>query len=301
MRWVDTTNGVLKRRDASNATWITDSSETSSPTGTRTIDVPFVLSDIGRLIRATASFTQTFGAAATLGNGWNVDYRVESGVTITFDPNGSESIDGGTTLVVTGPASLRIWCSGSAFFTVGLSSFSTGDVKLTFKTAADTGWVLMNDGTIGSATSGATTRANADTSALFTLLWNNTANADCAVSGGRGASAAADFSANKTIALPKALGRALAGYGSGSGLSSRALASITGVETHTLSTSEMPAHSHPSSTVVGKSQGGSGGATSVMGGADIDTSITLSIASQGGGNAHPNMQPTLFLNVMIRL
>src|SRR5258708_7301291 len=29
------------------------------------------------------------------------------------------------------------------------SFFSTGDAKLTFKTAADTGWVLANDGTIG--------------------------------------------------------------------------------------------------------------------------------------------------------
>lgn len=96
------------------------------------------------------------------------------------------------------------------------TTFSTGDVKLTLKTVADAGWVLMNDGTIGDASSGATTRANADTSALFTLLWSNTANTDCPVSGGRGASASADFAAHKTMQLPRALGRALACYGSGS-------------------------------------------------------------------------------------
>lgn len=96
------------------------------------------------------------------------------------------------------------------------ANISTGDVKLTLKTTADTGWVLMNDGSIGSAASGATTRANADTESLYTLIWNNVADQWAPVTGGRGASAAADFSANKPIALPKTLGRSLAGYGTGS-------------------------------------------------------------------------------------
>jgi len=117
--------------------------------------------------------------------------------------------------------------------------WSTGDVKVTFKTSPDTGWVMMNDGTIGNAVSGATTRANADTLPLYTLIWTNTAQADCPVSGGsRGASALADFNANKTIALPKALGRELAIAGAGSGLTSRALASVLGVET--IGTTHLP-------------------------------------------------------------
>jgi hypothetical protein len=93
--------------------------------------------------------------------------------------------------------------------------FSTGDIKTTFKAVADPGWVLMNDGTIGSAGSGGTTRANADTEALYTLLWNNIDNTWAPVSGGRGANAAADFAANKTLTLPQALGRALANIGTG--------------------------------------------------------------------------------------
>jgi len=95
------------------------------------------------------------------------------------------------------------------------SNFSTGDVKISLKTVADTGWVLMNDLTIGDASSGATGRANADTSALFALLWANIADQWAPVSTGRGASAVADFAAHKTLALPKTLGRALAGYGVG--------------------------------------------------------------------------------------
>lgn len=96
-----------------------------------------------------------------------------------------------------------------------VTGFTTGDVKLTLKSAADTGWVLMDDKTIGDASSSATGRANADTSTLYALIWTNCIDTWCAVTGGRGGSAAADFAAHKPIALPKTLGRALAGYGTG--------------------------------------------------------------------------------------
>ena len=53
--------------------------------------------------------------------------------------------------------------------------FSTGDCKVTLKTTADPGWVLMDtdDGTIGNVASSATKRADVDTEELFELLWNN--------------------------------------------------------------------------------------------------------------------------------
>ena len=93
--------------------------------------------------------------------------------------------------------------------------FSTADVKLTFKVTADPGWVLMNDGTIGSASSGASNRANADTETLYTHFWDNVLDKYCPITGGRGDSAAADFAADKAMRLPKALGRALATLGTG--------------------------------------------------------------------------------------
>lgn len=74
-----------------------------------------------------------------------------------------------------------------------------------------TGFVRVNGRSIGSAASGATERANPDTEALYAFLWNNITDTFCPVSGGRGASAAADFAANKAIALPDARGRALWG------------------------------------------------------------------------------------------
>jgi len=86
---------------------------------------------------------------------------------------------------------------------------TTGDIKAVYGTGNVTGFVRLNGRTIGSATSGATERANSDVQALFTYLWG--ADANLAVSGGRGVSAAADWAANKTIALPDFRGRVPAG------------------------------------------------------------------------------------------
>jgi hypothetical protein len=77
--------------------------------------------------------------------------------------------------------------------------------------AAPPGFVLAAGKTIGNAGSLATERANIDCLTLFTLLWSITANAQCPVSGGRGASAAADWAANKTLTLPDHRGRVAAG------------------------------------------------------------------------------------------
>jgi hypothetical protein len=187
-----------------------------------------------------AAVTIAFTAAATLGNGHMCMVHA-NGFDATLDPNGAELVNGAATLVIPNGFCAVVLCDGSAFKAFMLSTlatWTTGDVKVSFKTAADIGWVPMNDGTIGDGSSGASTRANADTEALFTLLWNNTVNADCAVSTGRGANAAVDFAAHKTIALPKALGRNIAVSGTGSGLTARALASVIGVET--ITTTHLP-------------------------------------------------------------
>lgn len=208
-----------------------------------------------------------------------------------------------------------------------LNPFTTGDVKPTLKSVADTGWVLMNDGSIGNASSTATTRANADTSALFTLLWTNLSDTWAPVSTGRGASAAADFAANKRLTLPKALGRALAAAGAGSGLTSRSLGETLGAETVV---ADLAAHTHAAGTLAADSAGShthdipgggdggvtalkptvasstNGGAPSVVtpamasAGAHAHT-VSGTSASTGAGGGHANMQPTMFLNFMVKL
>lgn len=207
---------------------------------------------------------------------------------------------------------------------------STGDLKPTLKAVADAGWVLMNDGSIGSAASGATTRAHADTEALFTLLWNNVTNAWAPVSGGRGASAAADFAANKTLTLVKALGRALAGAGAGAGLTARALGETLGEEAHVLAAAENGPHTHDLSNhthtiahthALTHAHAGGGGNTahiidSLVGTSDTPTTdystgaastgtsggpSTNTSGSAGSGTPHNTMQPTLFINWMVKL
>ena len=121
----------------------------------------------------------------------------------------------------------------------GGSEWETGDYRISSRASTSlTGWVKVDDGTIGNAASSATTRANADTADLFAHLWNTFSNSICAVSGGRGANAAADFAANKTIALSKMLGRALIVAGTGSGLTARAAGASGGVESVTANTSQ---------------------------------------------------------------
>jgi hypothetical protein len=86
----------------------------------------------------------------------------------------------------------------------------SGDVRMSVR-PPDPTWLLMNDGTIGSATSGATTRANIDTFPLYYYIYQNVTNANAPVVGGRGTNVYTDFVANKPITLTKALGRAFSG------------------------------------------------------------------------------------------
>lgn len=108
-------------------------------------------------------------------------------------------------LMVIGPSS----GSGGGGSVDATTVLATGDIKARYSTGTLSGFVRANGRTIGSATSSAAERANADTQALFEYLWG--ADATLSVSGGRGASANADWTANKTIALPDFRGRAIAG------------------------------------------------------------------------------------------
>lgn len=145
----------------------------------------------------------------------------------------------------------------------------TGDFKWRPVNTTLSGWVRANGRTIGSATSGATERANADCEDLFLFLWNNLANGQAAVSSGRGASAAADFAANKTIAVPDLrcstpMGVADMGSSTATGYASAPFAhgaattagSLVGANLHTLTTAQLP-NITPAGSVTGITATGS--------------------------------------------
>jgi microcystin-dependent protein len=171
----------------------------------------------------------------------------------------------------------------------------TGDVKTGLRTTAPLGWLLMNDTSIGNVGSGATT-AREYTYQLYKTLWDNVADAWAPVSTGRGATATADFLAGKTLTMPRALGRALAGAGSGAGLTARAIGEYVGAETHTLVTTELP---NPITTVANNQSTQAGFSFASIGSSGAGGTGT--IANPGGGQPHSIMQPTSFMNVFIKL
>lgn len=208
---------------------------------------------------------------------------------------------------------------------------STGDFKWRAIDTTLSGWVRANGRTIGNATSGGTERANADTSDLFDYLWQNFSNTICPVSGGRGASSAADYAANKTITLLDLRGRTPFGLDSmGNSAAGRltgttfavgnkdTAASTCGSNLHTLASSEVPAttvsisdpaHSHglTNGTLVARNDGGSGITASAGVGISFDT-LSVDAASTGitgtvagGGGAHNNMVPAMLGTWYIRL
>jgi hypothetical protein len=175
------------------------------------------------------------------------------------DANGVVQFDVPNQLVI-GPSS-----GGGGGSSVDPTSVaSTGDFKWRATGEFITGWVKANAQTIGSATSGATQRANADTQNLFIYEWTICPNAHCPVLGGRGANALADFNANKQLTLPDCRGR-VCGVGlddmgntaagrlfaqnvsSGGGDGVTTPNASGGEALHTMSVTELVAHAHSNS------------------------------------------------------
>ena len=127
----------------------------------------------------------------------------------------------------------------------------TGDVKVRYDVSIITGFVRLNGKTIGSAASGASELADPTAQALFNYLWNKDPN--LAVTPARGASSAADWTANRQIAVPDFrsysiaglddMGNAAAGRLSTTyfGANPTVLGAIGGGESFTLAATHIPA------------------------------------------------------------
>lgn len=107
-----------------------------------------------------------------------------------------------------------------------------------------------------------------------------------------------------TFALPDLRGRTPIHVGNG-----HAEGNKGGEETHTLSTNEMPQHTHTANgttaaaTTTGPTDNLLAGTSGLYGAADGNT-VTMAgdnLAPAGGGQAHENMQPFLALNFCIAL
>lgn len=216
--------------------------------------------------------------------------------------------------------------------------FGTRDLKVRFDDQPVPGYVRLNGRTIGSATSGATERANADTQSLYIALWGY---ANITVVSGKGGSAAADFAANKQLTLPDMRGKllgAMADMGAGvcasncitsaTVTSPEAAGATGGAQQSTLAQGNIPSYtlpdtlgisdtrtwSLPSSNYYGNYNGTNqdlsatvGTAGSLRSGVNTITpgggsiSKTGSVTSGGSGTAFTNVPPSMLLMFYIKL
>ena len=177
---------------------------------------------------------------------------------------------------------------------VPVQSLDIGDIKYSAKSADHNGWFKCDGRAISRSTY----------ATLFAVI-------STAFGSGDGTT---------TFNLPDCRGRVLGAIGTGSGLTARSLGQNVGAETHILTTSEIPAHSHgitdPGHThTVGNTVNANGTDTpdglDDSGAGEIDTNTLytttsssattgITVNSAGGGGAHNNMQPTAFIgNVFI--
>lgn len=148
------------------------------------------------------------------------------------------------------------------------SGAPTGTVSAFAGSAAPTDYLLC-DGTVVSRTTYAT---------LFSVISTTYGAGD----------------GSTTFKLPDLRGRVVAGMGGSLLSGTDAVADVGGAKDHTLSINEMPAHDH----------GGSGSQV-ITSGTDLQISNTGAfnfgaLPSQGGGQAHNNVQPTIILNYIIK-
>jgi len=159
----------------------------------------------------------------------------------------------------------------------------TGEIRMWATGTAPTGWQLC-DGTQLNRTS---------ESALFAVIGTT-------FGVGNGST---------TFHVPNFQGRLPIGVGTSSatGATAWALAEAGGEETHTLTTAEMPAHSHAELFNTGSGSNNSGdypfgrddSGQNVRGDSTNDNSA-VSNQNTGGGNAHNNMSPVMGINFIIK-
>jgi len=152
------------------------------------------------------------------------------------------------------------------------------------------GFLPLNGSSFGNVGSGANfTGANLQN--LYTHIWNVIPTYP--IGAGRGASAAADWAALKTIVLPNSAGCTLGA--AGVGVMGAMWLSNVGEASHQLTVSEIPAHVHQVAQPQSASLGG--GLTGGGPGMQLVTTDPYNTGATGGDGLHNNIQPTTLMQI----
>jgi hypothetical protein len=89
----------------------------------RSSNTVFAAADKDKFIEYTGSFTQTFGSAASLGNGWKVVLKNAYTDSVYLTPSGGATIDGVTDFLMYPGEARLLQCDGTNFHSVVLQPF----------------------------------------------------------------------------------------------------------------------------------------------------------------------------------
>lgn len=218
-----------------------------------------------------------------------------------------------------GTGAVKLGGTGNVFYlnNVKVRPVRVGAIYFSFNYDSD--YEVKLDGrTIGSAASGAN-NASDDYEDVYTVLWDNLADSEAAVSSGRGASAAADFAADKTLTLPDFSGRVPGALDNMSGTSRNVITNTAadtagktmGAETATIAQANLPnvnftvdipsgqgSHTHTTNAVQLNGTGGQGTSGLTFSASTINNAtlpaMSGTAASGGSGTAVDKTQPTIF-------
>ncbi|MFA5695930.1 MAG: hypothetical protein WC917_00490 [Bacilli bacterium] len=289
------------------------------------------LGDNGKIFNFNAglgTFNFILPSCATVGRGFTVGFKKTDASLnqAILVPSGAQTIDGASNYFVhTQWQFTQIKTDGGNWYITeeskSATEFVTGNIKPSIG-GAENGWILMNDGTIGNVGSGATTRANADCLALFSLVWNvNPAWCRIYTSAGalssRGASAANDWAALKRLEIPKALGRSIISVGSAGLGNSYSIGQFFGEENHVLAHDENATHYHDPAGIFKEASTGipqyahlasntnnfSGKGDGNFGWNPVGIADAHSISTENSGHSdgHNTVHPVLALNYLMKL
>lgn len=135
MWWADTTNGVLKQRNAGDSAWVIRATLSDDVVIAKTSAYTIALGDYEKTVQCNASsagFTVGLPASSSAGEGFAVTIIKTDSTTnlVTIDANGSETIDGALTFVLREQwSSVTLICDGSNWNAVYSRRSMTGGIN----------------------------------------------------------------------------------------------------------------------------------------------------------------------------